>query len=176
MNLDCRNSATATGEAPQATCAPLTCVFRSMKRLRRAGNSSARGVGWAAETYKASDDDDELAQQPKQRLKDLHPHAIISATPAGSHTSIVNAFTHTQAQTQPKPTQKAFHFVDTPPPNSCHDAQNDDSFEMDIDSIFQEYNLMDPELSASWDEDHGLKAKRARTASVSKSTLFLLNL
>ena len=160
---------------PQATHAPLTCVFQAMKRLRTAGKSSACGVGWAAETYQASDDDDELAQQPKQHLKDLHPHAIISATPAGSYTSIVNTFAHTQA-TQPKSTQKAFHFVDTPPPNPFHAARNDDSFEMDIDSIFQEYNLMDPELSASWDEDHGLKAKRARTASVSESTLFLLNL
>jgi hypothetical protein len=146
-----------------------------MKRLRRAGNSSTHGVGWATETYQESDDDDTLGQHPKQRLKDLHLHAIVSATPASSHTSIVNAFTHTQ-DTQPKSSQKTFHFVDTPLPNPFHAAQNDDSFEMDIDSIFQEYNLMDPELSASWDEDHGLKAKWTRTASVSESILFLLNL
>jgi hypothetical protein len=146
-----------------------------MKRLRRAGNSSARGAGWAAETYQESNDDDGPGQQPKQRLKELHPHAIVSATPAGSHTSIVNAFTHTQA-TQPQPSQKAFHFVDTPQPTPFRVARDDDNFEMDIDSIFQEFNLMDPELSASWDEDHGLKAKRARTASVSESMSFFLNL
>ena len=55
-------------------------------------------------------------------------------------------------------------------------ADENVGFAMDIDSMFEEYNLMDPELSAAWDEDHGLKAKRARTASVSESTLFLLNL
>jgi hypothetical protein len=145
------------------------CIFQVMKRRGRPGNSSARGAGWAAETYHESDDDDAPGQKPKQRLKDLHPHAIVSASPAGSHTSIVNAFTHTQA-TQPQPSQKSFHFVDTPLPS------NDDNFEMDIDSIFQEFDLMDPELSASWDDDHGLKAKRTRTASVSESIPFLLNL
>jgi hypothetical protein len=41
---------------------------------------------------------------------------------------------------------------------------------MDVDSLFQEHNFMDPELSTAWDEEYGLKAKQARTASVSSST------
>jgi hypothetical protein len=44
---------------------------------------------------------------------------------------------------------------------------NEDNSGLTVDSFFEEYGLMDPELSAAWDEDHSLRAKRARTASVS---------
>lgn len=64
--------------------------------------------------------------------------------------------------------QKPFHFVDALPSNDIDATINDNILEMDMDSFFQEYGLMDPELSAAWDEDHGLKAKRAQTASVSQ--------
>jgi hypothetical protein len=37
-----------------------------------------------------------------------------------------------------------------------------------MDTFFQEYGLMDPELSTAWDEEHGLKPKQIQTASVSK--------
>jgi hypothetical protein len=134
-----------------------------MKRARCIGKSSTRGAGWTAETYEESDSDDGSVQQPRQRPRDLHPHTIVNATPAGTHSSIVNAFTdHTDIA---KPASKPFLFVDTPP-SSSRDFAIDEDFEMSFEAMCQEYGLMDPELSAAWDEEHGLKAKRARTASV----------
>jgi len=98
-----------------------------MKRSRCPVKSNTRGAGWSVETYQESDSDDGLGQQPRQRVKDLHPHAIVTATPSGTQLSVVNAFT--QLGPLPKAAQKCFQFVDVP-------------------------------LS--------LKAKRARTGSVSK--------
>jgi hypothetical protein len=140
-----------------------------MKRLRRAGKSNVRGAGWGAETFQESDSDDE---QPRRRAKDLHPHAIVNATPAGAQSSIVNASTDFAAP--PKPAQQSFQFTDTPGSNDTYAAPNYDGSEVDMDAIFQEFGFMDPELSAAWDEDHGLKAKRVRTASVSQSIHFFL--
>jgi hypothetical protein len=150
------------------------CVFAShspvhafqMKRLRRPVKSNTRGAGWSVETYQESDSDDRVGQQPRQRVKDLHPHAIVTATPSGTQSSVVNAFT--QLGPLPKPAQKSFQFVDVPPSDSIDVDINEGILEMSMDSFFQEHGLMDPELSAAWDEDHSLKAKRARTASVSK--------
>ena len=142
-----------------------------MKRLHRACKSKARGAGWAAEAFQESDGDDELSQQPRQRPRDLHPHAIVNASPTGAHSSIVNAFTHSLAT---KAAREAFHFVDAPPSQEAHATENEDDFNVDLNAIFQEYGFMDPELSAAWDEDHGLKAKRTRTASVRKSITFYL--
>jgi len=135
-----------------------------MKRVRTV--KSNRGAGWAVESFQESDSDGE---QPRRRPKDVHPHAIVNATPAGAHSSVLNASTIAAAPT--KPALRPFHFTDTVS-NDTHEATNDQGSEMDMESIFQEYGLMDPELSAAWDEDHGLKAKRARTASVSQSMLF----
>jgi hypothetical protein len=135
-----------------------------MKRPRRPEKSNARGTGWSVETYQESDSDN--GQQPRHCVKDPHPHAIINATPSGMQASVINAFTHPAPL--PKAVQKPFHFVDAPPSNNIDATINDNILEMDMDSFFQEYGLMDPELSAAWDEDHGLKAKRARTASVSQ--------
>ena len=49
-----------------------------------------------------------------------------------------------------------------------------------LDSIFQDYGSIDPELSAAWDEDHGLKLKpkRAKTAiaPVKQIKTFIANL
>ena len=142
-----------------------------MKRLRSAGKSNMRGAGWAGKIFQESDSDGE---QPRRRTKDLHPHAIVNATPAGAHSSIVNVSTDFAAL--PKPAPPSFEFTDIPAPHDTQTAHNFDSSEVDMESFFQEYGLMDPELSAAWDEDHGLKAKRARTASVSKSIIFLLEL
>ena len=150
------------------------CVFAShspvhafqMKRSRRPVKSNTRGAGWSVETYQESDSDDGVGQQPRQRVKDLHPHAIVTATPSGTQSSVINAFT--QLGPLPKPVQKSFQFVDVPPSDSIDADINEGILEMSMDSFFQEHGLMDPELSAAWDEDHGLKAKRARTASVSK--------
>lgn len=139
-----------------------------MKRLRRV-KSNVCGAGWAVETFHESDSEDE---QPRQRPKDVHPHAIVNVTPAGAHSSVVNASMTAAAPTKPAP--RPFHFTDTPS-NDTHAATNDPDSEVDMNSIFQEYGFMDPELSAAWDEDHGLKAKRARTASVSKSMLSYSN-
>jgi len=139
----------------------------AMKRLRTDRKSKAHGAGWATETFQESDDNDNDTQQPRQRPKDLHPHAIINATPASTHLSIINAFTHPQSTTVlPKPAHKDFNFLDTPSSQKIQATSSDDAFDMDIDLIVQEYNLMDPELSTAWDEDHGLKAKRTQTASV----------
>ena len=100
---------------------------------------------------------------------DLHPHAIVNATPASTQSSIVNAFTHPQTGI-PQPAQKpGFHFAET----NISSTSNDDGLDIDINSFFQEHNFMDPELSVAWDEEYGLKAKRARTASVSSSMLCL---
>jgi len=137
-----------------------------MKRSRRPVKSNTRGAGWSVETYQESHSDDRLGQQPQQHVKDLHPHAIVTATPSGTQSSVVNAFT--QPGPLPKAAQKSFQFVDAPPSDSIDADINEGILEMSMDSFFQEYGLMDPELSAAWDEDHGLKSKRARTASVSK--------
>jgi len=147
-----------------------------MKWSRTAGKSKARGAGWAVEAFQASDDDDDLGQQPQQRPKDLHSHAIVNATPASTHSSIVNAFTHSQPTLLPKTAHKPCNLLNTPPFQQTQAADSDGVFDMDIDSIFQEHNLMDPEISDAWDEDHGLKAKRARTSSVSKPIYTLLDL
>ena len=141
-------------------------VFKPMKRTRRAAKSSTRGAGWTGESYQESDSEDEQGQQPQQCPKDLHPHVIVNATPSGTQSSFVNAFTHLGSQ--PKPVPKVFEFVDTAPSNDNDGFINASDFEMNMESFFQEYGLMDPELSTAWDEDHGLKAKRAHTASVSK--------
>jgi hypothetical protein len=140
-----------------------------MKRSRRAGRST-RGAGWAGEIFQASDSDEDLDQQHRPRPKELHPHAIVNATPAGAHSAVVNAIAH-QA-TLPKTVQQPFHFVDTLSSNNFYTTINDKGSAMDVESFFEEYGLMDPELSAAWDEDHGLRAKRARTASVRKSKAF----
>jgi hypothetical protein len=125
-------------------------------------------VGWGAETFQESDSENE---QPRQRPKDVHPHTIVNATPAGTHSSVVNASTILPAP--PESVPQAFEFTDTPF-NDTHMTNNDDIYEMDLETVFQEYGFMDPELSAAWDEEHGLKAKRARTASVSDATTVLI--
>jgi len=151
-------------------------TFKDMKCSRHVGKSSTRGTGWSAETYQESDSDDASVQQSRQRPGDLHPHTIINATPAGTQSSIVNAFAdHSNV---PKAAPKPFVFLDTPA-SSGNDFAVDNDFETTFEAMCQEYRLMDPELSAAWDEDHGLKAKRARTASVrsrhlSDSMFFLL--
>jgi hypothetical protein len=140
-----------------------------MAMKRRAGKLTTRGTGWTAETFQESDDD-EMGGQPRQRLRDLHPHAMVNATWGTAQSSLVNVG-HTLSVPPPKSAQKSFDFLDTPPSKKFRTAD-----EIDLDSTFEEYGFMDPELSAAWDEDHDLKAKRARTASVSYSTLFWLNL
>lgn len=139
-----------------------------MKRLRR-GKSTVRGVGWGAETFQESDSENE---HPRQRPKDVHPHTIVNATPAGTQSSVVNASTILSAP--PESVPRAFEFTDTPS-NDTHMTNNDDIYEVDLESVFQEYGFMDPELSAAWDEEHGLKAKRSRTASVSQAITVLID-
>jgi hypothetical protein len=141
----------------------------ALKRPRTACKSKAHGDGWVIETFQESDEDDELplGWQAQQRPRDLHPHAITVATPASTHSSIVNAFTPPQSALPLRPAHKPFNFMDATPSDNNFQAANENAgFAMDIDTIFDEYDFMDPELSAAWDEGHGLKAKRARTASV----------
>lgn len=151
--------------------------FKSMKRSRHLGKSSTRraglGAGWTGETYQESDSDDGLGQKPRQRPRDLHPHTIVNATPAGTQSTIVNAFA--DSSNIPKPAPKPFLFVDTPA-SDTNDFAFDHDFEMNLEAMFQEYGLMDPELSVAWDEDHGLKSKRARTASVRESASIWFNI
>jgi hypothetical protein len=45
-----------------------------------------------------------------------------------------------------------------------------------MDSIFQEYGLIDPELSAAWDKNHSLKPKQAQAASVKRINTFIADL
>lgn len=165
LTVDCE-----TGEQSTLTvfvCHLQSSIFKCMKRSRRPAKPNRRGAGWTGDTYQESDSDN--GPESRHRPKDPHPHVIVSATPAGTQSSVVNAFTHPAAL--PKPT---FEFVD-PPPSNDNDAQvNYEDFEM-LDSFFQEYGLMDPELSAAWDEDHGLKAKRTRTASVSRLMSLLMD-
>ena len=99
----------------------------------------------------------------------LRIHIIVSATPASTQSSVVNAFT--QPAALPKPT---FEFAD-PPPSNDNDAQvlHYKDFK-NMDSFFQEYGLMNPKLSATWDEDHSLKSKHAQTTSVSKLISLLM--
>ena len=123
-------------------------------------------AGWSVKTYQESDSNDRLGQQPQQHVKDLHPHAIVTATPSETQSSVINTFT--QLGPLPKAVQKSFQFVDAPLSDSIDADINEGILEMSLDFFFQEYGLMDPELSATWDEDHGLKAKRAWTASVSQ--------
>jgi hypothetical protein len=40
----------------------------------------------------------------------------------------------------------------TPSDNNFQAANENAGFAMDIDTIFDEYDFMDPELSAAWDE------------------------
>jgi hypothetical protein len=50
---------------------------------------------------------------------------------------------------------------------SSTDAHEKDGYFLKGDSLdWMRYGIMDPEDSAAWDEEHGLKDKRARTASV----------
>lgn len=72
-----------------------------------------------------------------------------------------------------KPVPWAFQFSDTLS-NDSHTQNIDNTLEMDMESNFQEYGLLDPELTV-WDEDHGLKVKRAWTASVSKTLHFIFD-
>ena len=165
LTVDCE-----TGEQSTLTafmCHLQSSIFKGMKRSRRPAKSNRRRAGWTGETYQESDSDN--GPEPRHRPKDPHPHVIVSATPAGTQSSVVNAFT--QPAALPKPT---FEFTD-PPPSNDNDAQvlHYEDFE-NMDSFFQEYGLMDPELSAAWDEDHGLKSKRTRTASVSKLISLLM--
>jgi len=146
-----------------------------MKRLRRAGRSKARGTGWAVETFQESDSEEQLGQPSRQRPRELHPHAIVNATPEGAESAIVNAAAHPQ-ETLPKTGQMSFQFVDTMPSSDFLTTANSDRSKTAMDSLFEEFGLMDPELSAAWDEDHGLGAKRTRTASVSQMEPFFLNL
>jgi len=145
-----------------------------MKRPRRAGRSNAHGAGWVAEMFQESDSEEQLGQPSRQRLKELHPHAIVNATPEGAESAIVNAAAHPQ-EALPKTVQKSFQFMDTLPPNDFFTTTNGDRSEMAMDSLFEEFGLMDPGLSAAWDEDHDLRAKRARTASIRKMEPFFLD-
>ena len=168
-------SATVCGTGEQKIRDPTTvCVFTShspvcvfqMKWSWHPVKSNTHSAGWSVETYQESDSDDRLGQQPRQRVKDLHPHAIVTATPSGTQSSVIKAFT--ELGPLPKDMQKSFQFVDAPLSDSFDADINEGILEMSMDSFFQEYGLMDPELSAAWDEDHGLKAKWAQTASVSQ--------
>jgi len=46
----------------------------------------------------------------------------------------------------PNAAQKQFQLVDAPLPIKINAALNEDILEMSMDSFFQEYGLMDPEL------------------------------
>ena len=136
--MDCE-----TGE--QSTLTAFVChlqlsIFKCMKRSRQPAKSNRRSTGWTGETYQESDSDN--GPEPRHRPKDPHPHAIVSATPTGTQSSVMNAFT--QPAVLPKPT---FEFMD-PPPSNNNDHVNYEDFE-NMDSFFQEYGLMDPELSAA---------------------------
>jgi hypothetical protein len=144
----------------------------ALKRPCRACKSTARGTGWVVETFQESDEDDELDRQAQQRPRDLHPHAIATATSTSTRSSIFNAFTPPQSALPPILAQSSFNFMDTTPSNDFQAADENVGFAMDIDTMFEEYNLMDPELSAAWDDNHGLRAKQTRTVSVSCSTPF----
>ena len=72
-----------------------------------------------------------------------------------------------------RPAQQPFQFTDIPGSNGIHTAPNGESSALDMDLIFQEYGFIDPELGTAWDEDHGLKPKRARTASVKQIKTFI---
>lgn len=165
LTVDCE-----TGEQSTLTvfvCHLQSSIFKCMKRSWRPAKPNCCGAGWTGNTYQESDSDNR--PESRHRPKDPHPHIIVSATPAGTQSSVMNAFTHPAAL--PKPT---FEFVD-PPPSNDNDAQvNYEDFEI-LDSFFQEYGLMDPELSATWDEDHGLKAKRTQTTLVSRLMSLLMD-
>ena len=106
---------------------PLALVFlQVMKRLCSAGKSNMHGAGWAGEIFQESDSDGE---QPRRHTKDLYPHAIINATPAGAHSSIVNVSTDFAAL--PKPVLPSFEFTDIPAPHDTQTAHNFDSSDME---------------------------------------------
>ena len=112
-----------------------------------------RQQGWHAETYCEPDPDGQLEEDAHH-----HTRATFSASGGRSSTSTL------LSQGSSKPPQ--------PLPSTTFTASTniheDDGYFLARDSLdWTRYGIMDPEDSAAWDEEHGLKDKRARTASVS---------
>jgi len=87
-----------------------------------------------AESYQESDSERGQGQQPRQLPKDLHPHVIVNATPAGTQSLFVNAFTHPRSL--PRPAQKEFQFMDAVPSNNNNGFINANEYEMNMESFF----------------------------------------
>jgi hypothetical protein len=127
-----------------------------MKRTTQSSDTrkkKTRRQGWHAETYCEPDPDD----QPEE---DAHHHTRATFSTSGGRSSTSTLL----SQGSSKPPQ--------PLPSTTFTASTDihenDGYFLAGDSLdWTRYGIMDPEDSAAWDEEHGLKDKRARTASVS---------
>jgi hypothetical protein len=109
--------------------------------------------GWHAETYNEPDSGDDLEEE-------THHHTRATFSTSGSHASTSTLFMQGSQPRQPLPS--ATTFLDSNP-----SIEASEGYFLSGDSLdWERYGIMDPEESAAWDEEHGLKEKRARTASV----------
>jgi len=125
-----------------------------MKRNHtRSTDVRKRRRGWHAESYHEPDSDDNLEEE-------AHHHTRATFSTSGSHASTSTLFTPASQLHVPLPPKATF--TDANP-----DIEENGGYFLSGDSLdWARYGIMDPEESAAWDEEHGLKDKRARTASV----------
>jgi hypothetical protein len=125
-----------------------------MKRTAQPSSTckaKTRRQGWHAETYCEPDPDD----KPEE---DAHHHTHATFSSSGGRTSTSTLFSQGSQPYQPLPSTT---FTEST------DARENDGYYLSGDSLdWMRYGIMDPAESAAWDEEHGLKDKRARTASV----------
>jgi len=108
--------------------------------------------GWHAETYHEPDSDDNLEEE-------AHHHTRATFSTSGSHASTSTLFMQGSQPRQPPSTTT---FSDSTP-----SIEESESYFLSGDSLdWARYGIMDPEESTAWGEEHGLKERRARTASV----------
>ena len=111
--------------------------------------------GWHAEMYHEPDSDDNLEEE-------AHHHTRATFSTSGSHASTSTLFMQEQGSQPFQPLLSTTTFLDSNP-----SIEESDGYFLSGDSLdWARYGIMDPEESTAWAEEHGLKERRARTASV----------
>jgi hypothetical protein len=100
--------------------------------------------------------------------EDAHHHTRATFSTSGGRASTSTLFSQGSQPRQPLPSTTF---------TAGTDVHENDGYFLSGDSLdWMRYGIMDPEYSAAWDEEHGLKDKRARTASVRFLCIIIWNI
>ena len=144
-------TAEGTYERVLQVLSPTVPMKRSQNRPSDLRKRKTQRRGWHAETYHEPDSDDNLEEE-------AHHHTRATFSTSGSHASTSTLFMQGSQPRQPCPSTTTF----------LDSIEESEGYFLSGDSLdWTRYGIMDPEESTAWDEELGLKERRARTASVS---------